>query len=558
MHTGAAPPRGRASARLLADGNGLDSRGPMRALRVISLLLLPALALAEPPCAEPSTVLLDGLGTPAADFQRVAELAEAAPLTSRLILRGGARTAQLCEGAAAPVPSFVHAGEPTVLRVLPLRLETVWNSQYPYGANDGLLWAGRGVSQLLSGGVAFRAGAFSAALAPEVTWSENRFFDTYSNGLPGPLRFGNAYYPAAIDFPQRFGAGPFATWGPGQSYLRVDHWNVAVGLSTENLWLGPGVRNAIILSNAGPGFPHAFLGTSRPADIWIGKAEALLFWGRLDRTDYIAGGGHPLVNGLALTYEPRWVPGLYLGFARMFTQSWKDLTVRKWLAVFQTLEKKHLRSIYPGGDNPEDNQIASLFARWVFPESGLEIYGEWAREDYNVSIESELRAPDHGQAFTLGLQKVFTRAGERLVRVHLETTVLQEMSGFGTKRWPMVYYIHPNDLGFTNRGQLLGAWIGPGGSSQTFAVDVFRRGGRIGGFVERVRRNDAYYWTVIEPSRLDPPHDVEMAAGVRQVLRAGPAEVSWEASAAFRWARDFIRDEPNFRLSLGLALPFAR
>ena len=75
---------------------------------------------------------------------------------------------------------------------------------------------------------------------------------------------------------------------------------------------------------------------------------------------------------------------------------------------------------------------------------------------------------------------------------------------------------------------------------------------------EKLATRESGRWAWSEPSRLDPPHDVEMAAGVRQVLRAGPAEVSWEASAAFRWARDFIRDEPNFRLALGLALPFGR
>jgi capsule assembly protein Wzi len=514
----------------------------------------PSLARGDTGCPEVSEVAVDGLGTPLADFMRVAEISGAAPSSSRLIVRGGARTEPLCDPSSIPVPAFVRLGAPASLRAVPLRLTTAWNSRYPSGENDGLLWAGRGVSQLASAGVAYRWGALSLALAPEVTWSENRFFDTVPNGRSGAQRFGNAFYLDNIDLPQRFGAGPWAAWAPGQSYVRVDHWNVALGLSSENLWIGPGIRNSILMSNAGPGFPHVFLGTSRPADIWIGNAEALLFWGRLERTPYVAGGGRPLISGLAVTYEPRWIPRLYVGLGRYFVQPWGGLTLREYLAVFQTFEKKSLAGAFKGGDNPHDNQLASVFWRWVFPEVGLEIYGEWAREDYNWSWWSTIREPDRSQAYLLGLQKTF-RAGSRLVRVHAELVDLQEMAGFGSAAGAPVYYVHSGDLGYTNRGQLIGAWIGPGGDSQTLAVDVFHAGGRIGGYLERVRRNDEYYWAVVEPAVGNFSHDAEITAGVRQALTVGPVEVSWEAAASYRWNRDFIRHEPNFKLVLGLSLP---
>jgi hypothetical protein len=289
--------------------------------------------------------------------------------------------------------------------------------------------------------------------------------------------------------------------------------------------------------------------------VWIGDAEALLFWGRLDRTRFVAGGGHPLLSGLAIAYRPRWIRGLSLGAARAFVQPWDDLGLREWLAVFQSLEKQSLATAdNPTGDNPRDNQLASVFGRWVFPEVGLELYGEWAREDHNWSWWSTLREPDRSQAWQLGLQKVF-RAGARLVRVGVELTDLQELVGLASSTGLPVYYVHAGDLGYTNRGQLLGSWLGPGGDGQTIALDVFHRGGRLGGWLERVRRNDAWYWTEIDAVQGDFSHDVELALGLRQVLTAGPVEVSWEASAAYRQNRDFLRHEPNFRLALGLALP---
>jgi hypothetical protein len=506
------------------------------------------------PCPAPAAVALDGFG-PAPDFLRVAELAGAAPAQS-LIARGGARAGTLCDPSRVALPAFVRRDDGTPLRLVPLALGTTWNSGYPSGDGDGLQWAGRGVSQRLTGGAAFRLGALSGAVAPEVTWSENRRFETVPTGRGGDLAFGNPYYGDGIDLPQRFGAGPLAAWGFGQSYLRLDWRNLALGISTENLRLGPGLRNQILLSDTGPGFPHVFVGTSRPADIWIGEAELLLFWGRLERSRYLAGGTHPLVNGLAVTYQPRWVPGLTFGVTRMFTQVWKNLTAREWLSAFQALDKQGLASAYGGGDNARDNQITSLFGRWVFPEAGFELYGEWAREDYTWSWYSELRQPDRGQAFTLGLQKTF-RPGGRLARFYAETTVLQEMTGFGTKEGAVVYYVHGNDLSFTNRGQLLGAQIGPGGSSQTLGVDVFHAGGRIGGYLERIKRNDEYYWRVVEPSGVYFQHDVELTAGLRQVLVTRFAELSWDLAASYRWNRDFLHNESNFRLVLGVTLPGA-
>ncbi len=144
------------------------------------------------------------------------------------------------------------------------------------------------------------------------------------------------------------------------------------------------------------------------------------------------------------------------------------------------------------------------------------------------------------------------------MRFGMELTDLQEMAGIGSANGLPVYYVHGSGLDYTNRGQLLGAWIGPGADSQTIAVDVFHRGGRIGGYLERVRRNDAYYWEVVEPVQGNFSHDAEIALGFRQALTVGPVEVSWDASAAYRQNRDFIRHEPNFRGAVTLSLPITR
>ena len=70
--------------------------------------------------------------------------------------------------------------------------------------------------------------------------------------------------------------------------------------------------------------------------------------------------------------------------------------------------------------------------------------------------------------------------------------------------------------GYTHRGQVIGAAIGPGASSQWFATDYLRRTGSVGLFLGRIRwANDAYY----DRTRFTPgwvfQHDVSFFGGVR-------------------------------------------
>jgi hypothetical protein len=530
-------------------------------LKPLVLVLLastvPGLALADtPPCAPGARVFVDGLGTPSDDLLHAAELAGVAAPTPNVIRRAGAREVALCaDGAAlpwrlAPAPQASREAS-LVVATVPFRLQSAFNSTYPSGANDGLLWAGRGVSGVVSGGVAFRWRFLSAALVPEVAASANEPFELAPNGFPGELRFSDPFYGGALDLPQRFGDDPFAAFAPGQSFVRADLGNLAVGFSTENLWLGPGQRNTLLMSNAGPGFPHAFVGTSRPGDVWIGRAEALLFWGQLSRTDYFVLSGSPLVTGLALSFSPRWVPTLTLGGARVFVQPF-ELSARRLLQVFESIE---FRSV---GDDPAANQLASLFFRWALPSAGFEVYGEWGREDYEADVDDLIREPDHGQAWLVGLQKVWS-GGPRWIRLQAELTHLQEQRPLENARGVPVWYVHPENRGYTHGGQLLGAWVGPGADAQLLAIDVFTRGGRVGGFVERVRRNEEYYWRVVEPTSLARRHDTEVAAGARGVVLRRGVELGWEAALAYRWNRAFLppldasTGEVNLRLALSIA-----
>src|SRR5690606_19519601 len=151
-------------------------------------------------------------------------------------------------------------------------------------------------------------------------------------------------------------------------------------------------------------------------------------------------------------------------------------------------------------DNPlgrnnilRDNQLFSIFARWAFPEVGFEVFAEWARDDHWEDLDDLLMEPDHSQTYMLGFQKVVL-AGPRWVRLYGELAHLQSSSTYRSGRGgPFIMYAHSQlRQGYTHRGQLLGAAIGPGSDAQILGADVFAPWGMAGLFLERVRwDNDA-------------------------------------------------------------------
>src|ERR1035437_205388 len=70
-----------------------------------------------------------------------------------------------------------------------------------------------------------------------------------------------AAVPTASRLVRSLGDKPIHRLDAGQSTAMVALRNVGFGVSNENQWWGPGIRNALILSNNAPGFPHAFIRT---------------------------------------------------------------------------------------------------------------------------------------------------------------------------------------------------------------------------------------------------------------------------------------------------------
>lgn len=491
------------------------------------------------------------IGSAAEDYARVQELAGKAPVRPQLFRRwSGAPETILCSGGPAPHPSELPeaTSAPDVeLRLLPIEWRSYLNSSYPDDRNDGAVWEGRGLSTALTGGVKIKNNFFSAALAPLVAWQENRDFPHPPMTMPGYSPYANPYNYGQIDLPLRFGPSSFWTLDPGQSYARIDLWNVAAGVSTENLWWGPGVRNALIMTNSAPGIPHLFLGTSRPQDIWIGWLEAQVVWGRLSQSDWFMNDpsrSRRLFTALTLGFEPRWIRGLFLGLARVFV----DRIPPQGLPASDYFPR--LFRWPRAGQNDAENELGSLFFRWVFPESALELYGEWGRDDYSGSLKDFFTQPEHSSAYLAGLQKLFP-IGARSLRFSIELAHTLEKPTNNPPRGVPIFYTHGDEWqGYTQRGQMLGAGIGPQADSQYVAVDLFQGPERAGLWFERVLRNDRYFYDVIHEMGGE---DTEIAAGLRAFLTWRNFELDGSLGLGHRYNANFDRDRTGVKGLLSIA-----
>lgn len=451
------------------------------------------------------------------------------PLAAARLLAGVADSGHPWAGLAAM--QLPGAG----LRAVPLEIRTAYNSLMPWGQNDGALWQGRGVSGSVSGGAGFRHGGLDVTLAPTLVYAQNADFALIP--LAPPAQNSPFAYPyhggpqgSRIDLPQRFGDASFGALDPGQSQVRFTWRAVLAGAGTHNLWWGPGTRNAIIMSNHAPGFPHAFAGTSRPVNIGIGRLEAQILWGSLRESKYfdtVSTNNARYFTGVVLALQPGALPGLTVGASRVFYQAPPGgFGLADLLRVISPVTKKSLITPSNPDGNDSADQMLSLMARWAPPGSGFEAFVEWARNDHNWDLRDFANEPEHSQAYTVGFQHAARLQDGRIFRLQGELTHL-ERSGTKEVRASPVYYVHHLvPQGYTQRGQVIGAGIGPGGNAQALGADVFTRWGRVGGFVGRqVHDNDAYY--LVEGDTLAyNSHWVELQAGARALMWRGPVEVS--------------------------------
>lgn len=449
-----------------------------------------------------------------------------------------------------------------------------YNSGFAYGSNDGPIWAGRGLTSSAQAGFFAAWKFFSLTVAPVAFRAENREFDIAPTGRSGDALFGNPDF-GGVDLPQRFGNNPYSQVDPGSSTLRADFPFVTIGASTANMGWGPGQEFPELLGNNAPGFPHIFVGSSEPIDIGIGKVHGRVFWGELFQSDFspVTGpsqyvsraepGTKRFATGLVAIIQPRGLNGLEIGAARFFHSIWPSSGIpRSYITkVFEGILKKDLKPDrlddprFPTGiDNVgiSDNQLISVFARWVLPHSGFEMHAEYGRDDHSYDFRDLIQEPDHSRSYSIGARKVFSVNADRLTagRVEILNFQLPQLSRY---RGEGEMYVHGLiRQGHTNRGQLLGANAGVGvGAGSVMAVDRFTPGGRWTASWTRIVRREKGDYTAVgirEPRSIDVSH----ALGFERASLLGEFELTTGLTFVHEFNRDFLTDATNVNALVGV------
>lgn len=412
------------------------------------------------------------------------------------------------------------ANNKAYLQLLPVTWMQQYNSKVPYGWNDGSMIPAAGYQTQLSLGIYSKYGPVSIQLKPEFVSAENKEFE----GLPTDYHnviWANYYdrYFNITDIPERFGEKMYTKFFWGQSSIRVNFDPVSLGISTENLYWGPGMRGSLLMSNNAPGFKHITLNTTRPVSTSIGSFEGQMVLGMLDnsgftppeinriyegRTLYIPKReDQRYLSGFVLTYNPKWVPGLFIGASRTSQAYEQDAGTKigDFFPLLQPLEKK--------SDSETREYMSSMFFRWVWREANAEIYGEYGH-NFPRAFKEFLYEPDYGAAYLIGLRKLVPlnrRPGEYL-QAAIELTELQQTTIPALGGWYTSNKIHQSH---TNQGQVLGAGIGPGSNLQSLNIGWVKGIKRAGFQVERYLHNNDLYYQIFIPSGQFSKHWVDMS-----------------------------------------------
>ncbi len=391
----------------------------------------------------------------------------------------GGLTAAL--SASAAVGASVYAGA---------------NSGFAWGANDGAMWQGRGATGAVGVGAAWRFGPLSAVATPLAFSAQNAGFPVMPQLVGGVSPLSEPQYAVVVDLPQRMGTSSFSRLSPGESTLRLNAFGMTGGLSTASVGWGTGETfPAIFGSNAG-GFAHVFLGTKAsgvrlPA---VGRVTTRYMLGVLEQSEWspVQGsetyldvdqsGTRRLGTGLTISFMPALLPSLELGASRFFHSPFRAGSERwqAWSKPFEGIFKKSLRNDAGSGDptGDADNQMASFFARWVFPARGLEANFELFREDHNWDSRDLAQEPENNSAVMASVRAALEKTADRLSVLTLEYFD-GDIRPIAQARAQDALYVHTGmRQGHTQRGQLLGSPMGVGAiGGQRVALEQFTASG---------------------------------------------------------------------------------
>ena len=456
-----------------------------------------------------------------------------------------AKEAQFITGKDSIASMVIQSGEAVAQKsiLLPITLTTQYNSHHPYGYNDGSFIPASGLQTQISFGIAVKAGPVNLNLQPELVHAVNPTFPT------------NGSYGYSI-------GKPYTKLHGGQSTLSVNASAFSVGVSSANKWWGPGNTSALIMSNNAPGFANIFIKTHRPAKTPIGNFEFELIGGRLETDSLLPYENFHLkpspnlrnswryINAYILSYNPKWLPGVYVGIIRSLQKygpgiaEGKGSFTNKYIPIVtKTFQKKNDW----GDDTLSIDQVASFFVRIAFPKSKSELYVEFGKNDYGERTRDYLMAPTHSVAHIVGFKKIVTLNKSKYLNLGIEFTQMSQ-SPDAILRTAGNWYVHGQiGQGYTNYNQIMGAGSGFGANKQIVMGTYINGNNRLGVFIEKTNRdpeNRSIQW-------IDMAYGIAPQYTLHNVTLAG--QFVFINSKNYAWEND--NNLLNFHAKLAVSYP---
>uniref|UniRef100_UPI00404B5AA5 capsule assembly Wzi family protein n=1 Tax=Flavobacterium sp. TaxID=239 RepID=UPI00404B5AA5 len=400
--------------------------------------------------------------------------------------------------------------------VLPIYFNTRLDAIRPYvGGEYGMIPA-KGAQGFLSAGAYAQFSILNIHFQPELVTAQNLAFpgfpDTFSSGIIGD-RF--SYWNTG-DSPERFGNTTYSKVFWGQSSISLRAGAFELGAGTKSIWWGPGQWNSLIFSNNAPGFPHFTLNTSKPAKTFLGSFEGQVLIGRLESSGQAPTQINALnsgyfstlksdwryLNGLMLSYNPKWIPTLTVGYTRTY-QYYNEIRpddLKGWLPILEPMAKENL---FKNGNSVEyddraQSQQISIFGMYKITKARAEIYFQFGRRDHALNWREFVINPEHARAYQVGFVKLTDLFGtDKFFQFRGEITNQQESVNrylryglYGGQTW----HTHGQVRGFTNYGQPMGVGIGTGSNVQTLEFSLVENWNKWGILFERLENHQDFYY----------------------------------------------------------------
>jgi hypothetical protein len=367
------------------------------------------------------------------------------------------------------------------ISLLPINFTQKLTTHHPYGWNDGAFSLSKGYQFLIGGGVYLQWHKLKIQLRPEFVKTASGNYET------------NNYWGAVTP--------SFKKIMPGQSSIRYDMGPVTAGISTENMWWGPGIYNSMLMSNNAPGFLRYSINSNRPIKTFVGSFQFQLQAGFLQKNSSqgyenkklqtaIINNGKRYYNSINISYQPKFINNVYFGLTRTFQNytrlqsSYTNSFVSNYLPVFVAF----FRNTYTD-DTVKRDQVAAVSARWVIPKENAEMYLEFGFNDGKYNFRDLMMDMAHSSGYVWGFKKLKLINETSYLNFNIEIARLAQTTSYINRNAGNWYEHGGITEGYTNLNQIMGGVSGFGNNMQALAVSYNKGWNKMGFIFQHIVQN---------------------------------------------------------------------